>query len=279
MDGGRRRPAPAPAGRRPHGRAPPSRAPRWLLGARPSPATARAARAHGATALRLRGAYAVPTREAQALAAALRRRGLLRWSEPDRPLTRLSAYEGGGLETGWARGVVVPSGLTPPASFAPIAVLDDVVDTAVADVGQAKVLPKSPRPSLGPGATAQEAHGTEVASVAAGRADGSGVIGIAPGAPILSWGFRTLSCEEVVDGLLAAVDAGAKVINMSFAVLPEDERDCHAFRLAVAGAVASGVLLVAAAGNELQQGNPIVYPAAYPHVLGVGALGLDLQPA
>jgi hypothetical protein len=66
---------------------------------------------------------------------------------------------------------------------------------------------------------------------------------------------------------------------MSFAVLAEDERDCHAFRLAVASAVASGVLLVAAAGNELQAGNPIVYPAAYPHVLGVGALGLDLQPA
>jgi hypothetical protein len=256
----------------------PGAAPGGLGGPRPTRTTTRLARAHGATALRLPGAYAVPARAARPFATALRRRGLLRWSELDRPLTRLSAYEDGGLESGWARGPVVAAGLTPPATFAPIGVLDDVVDTSVADVAQAKVVPKSPRTTLEAGAQAEEAHGTEVASVAAARADGSGVIGIAPGAPLLSWGFRAMSCEEVVQGLLAVVDAGAKVINMSFAVQPQDEQDCHAFRLAVASAVASDVVLVAAAGNELQAGNPIVYPAAYPHVLSVGALGLDLQP-
>jgi Subtilase family len=251
----------------------------WLIGARPSRAARRIARAHGARPLLLRGAYALPAGRARAFAAALRRRGLLRWSEPDRTLVRQSAFEGNGGEAMWARGSVVAPGLTPPARLAPIGVLDDVVDRGVPDVAQAKVVAKSPITSLDQESGREIAHGTEVASVAAAQADGSGVIGIAPGAPILSWGFKDLSCQEVVDGLLAVVDAGAEVVNLSFAISAEDEADCHALRLAIAGAFASDALIVAAAGNELTQGNPIVYPAAYPHVLSVGALDLGLQPA
>lgn len=185
-----------------------------------------------------------------------------------------SAYEAD--PSGYARGFVVPAGLTPPSAFAPIGLVDDVVDGAdVPDVAQVKVLKRSPGQKLDLGGKDEVAHGTEVAAVAAGRADGQGVIGVAPGAPLLSWGYKTLSCAEVADGILALADAGAKVINLSF----ETEDDCSALRLAVAAAYGDGALVVASAGNEADHGNPTEYPAAYPHVLTVGALNLGGTPA
>jgi hypothetical protein len=248
---------------------------RWLIGARASHTAERLARVHGGRPLAVRGAYVVDAARARALAGALRRRGLLRFSEPDVALTRASAYEGEGADQHWARGAVVADGLVPPPAFAPIGILDDVVDTGVADVNQAKVLAASPTKVLPAGKGVAVAHGTEVASVAAGRADGAGVIGIAPGAPLLSYGYNTMSCAEVSDGLVRLADAGAKVINLSFAAT----EDCHTLELATAAAFGSGAVVVAAAGNELRAHDPVVYPAAYPHVLSVGALDLALQPA
>jgi subtilisin family serine protease len=52
-------------------------------------------------------------------------------------------------------------------------------------------------------------------------------------------------------------------------------RDEPLVRAAIAYAVAHDVLVVAAAGNGYQSGNPTPYPAAYPDVLGVGAIGRD----
>jgi hypothetical protein len=176
---------------------------------------------------------------------------------------------------GYARGTVVPAGLTPPAAFAPIGLVDDVVDNAVPDVAQAQILKSSPGKTLNLAGSAEVAHGTEVASVAAGRADGQGIIGIAPGAPLLSYGYKTLSCAEASDGVLALAEAGAKVINLSF----ETEDDCRALRLATAAAFGDGAVVVASAGNEGNNGDPPLYPAAYPHVLTVGALDLGLKPA
>jgi hypothetical protein len=183
-----------------------------------------------------------------------------------------SAYESD--PAGWARGQIVPAGLTPPAAFAPIGLVDDVVDAGVPDVSQVKVLKKSPGKVLDVSGKPEVAHGTEVASVAAGRADGQGVLGIAPGAPLLSWGYKTLSCEEVSDGILALADAGAKVINLSF----ETEEDCAALRIAIAAAYGDGALVVASAGNERKNGDPTEYPGAYPHVLTVGSLDLGMAP-
>jgi hypothetical protein len=248
---------------------------RWLIGARASRTTARLARVHGARPLAVRGAYVVDARHARALAAALRHRGLLRFSEPDVALTRASAYEGDGADQTWTRGAVVAAGLAPPPAFAPIGILDDVVDTGVADVGQAKVLASSPTKVLPTTQGVEVAHGTEVASVAAGRADGAGVIGIAPGAPLLSYGYKSMSCAELSDGIVRLSDAGAKVINLSFSA----NEDCHTLQLATAAAFGSGAVVVAAAGNQLREHDPVVYPAAYPHVLSVGALDITLQPA
>ena len=189
-----------------------------------------------------------------------------------------SAYEAD--PTGWARGVVVPAGLTPPKAFAPIGMVDDVVDAGVPDVAQAKVLPGSPGKVRDLGSAQPVEHGTEVASVAVGRADGQGVLGIAPGAPLLSWGYKTASCDEVADGVLALADAGAKVINLSMEI-PDDadfRADCGRLGTAIAAVYGSGVLVVASAGNDRRSGDPTEYPGAYPHVLTVGSLDLGLEP-
>jgi hypothetical protein len=242
---------------------------RWIVGARPGAATGRIARAHGARPLRLAGAYTVPRRGARAFASALRARGLLRYSQADTAVARASAYEGNGLETGWARGPVVAPDLIPPAQPATIGIVDDVVDTTLPDVAQAKVLKGS--------ATTQvlDSHGTEVAAVAAAQLNGTGVVGIMPGAPLLSYGLKDLTCAEAVDGILTAAEAGSRVLNLSFGAT----EDCFLLQLAVADAFATNTLVVAASGNEFAKGNPIVYPAAYPHVLSVGALDMALAPA
>ena len=42
-------------------------------------------------------------------------------------------------------------------------------------------------------------------------------------------------------------------------------------------AFAKGSLVVAASGNEFAQGNPVIFPAAYPHVLSVASLDPTLK--
>jgi subtilisin family serine protease len=250
---------------------------RWLVAARPSAATAQLAHQHGARPLRLRGVYSVTAPRARALKLAFARAGVLRYAEPDVQVAHASTYETGTDET-YTRGTVIAPGLTPPAAFAPIGLVDDLVDASAPDVSQAKGIKSSPAKSLNENGDPITAHGTEVASVAAGRADGQGVIGIAPGAPLLSYGYEESgdpTCQEVVDGVLDLADAGAKVINLSL----EADQDCHTLELAIGAAYGDGALVVASAGNAGQQGSPTTYPAVYPHVLTVGALGLDLAPA
>jgi hypothetical protein len=45
--------------------------------------------------------------------------------------------------------------------------------------------------------------------------------------------------------------------------------------VAIERAIGTGSVVVAAAGNEFQQGNPVMYPAAYPHVVSVASVGPD----
>jgi subtilisin family serine protease len=112
----------------------------------------------------------------------------------------------------------------------------------------------------GPGST----HGTSVASIIAGKE------GIAPNAELLV--VRVLDDEgmgssyHVAEGIVQAVDLGAKVINLSLGVY----QDSLLLRQAVDYATDKGVILVAAAGNEGYDRMP--FPAAYEKVLSVTAL-------
>ncbi|MEU7905414.1 type VII secretion-associated serine protease mycosin [Actinoplanes sp. NPDC049118] len=131
-------------------------------------------------------------------------------------------------------------------------------------------------------------HGTAVASIIAARpAEGAGPRGLAPGVTIVpirvseqtdteggARGGEPADPGRFADAIDWAVDQGdADVINMSLVMTADDDR----VRDAVARAVAAGVVVVAAAGNHGRAGeaNPRPYPASYPDVIGVGAIGAD----
>jgi subtilisin family serine protease len=122
-------------------------------------------------------------------------------------------------------------------------------------------------------------HGTAVASIiAAAPVPGVSFTGVAPAARILSVkisGTDTFPTSVTPQGIMDAVDFGADVINLSLAT-PDD---VPALRNAVEYALRHNVVVVAAAGNDLPQGGTEgtgpFYPAAYPGVLAVGAVGPD----
>ena len=91
-----------------------------------------------------------------------------------------------------------------------------------------------------------------MASAAAGAFNGAGVLGVFPGAPILSIGLpQPTGAFDAADAILAAAAAGAKVINLSFG----SAEDCTTMFGAAQIAYSKGSLVVAAAGNEFAQGN------------------------
>jgi thermitase len=112
-------------------------------------------------------------------------------------------------------------------------------------------------------------HGTHVAGIAAACSNNhTGVAGV-------SWGARLMPVKvldangngdyaRLAAGIAYAVDHGAKIINLSLGG-PDDSTT---LANAVAYAYSHNRLLVAAAGNT---GGPVLYPAAYPQVLGVAA--------
>ncbi|GBD29361.1 Thermophilic serine proteinase [bacterium HR32] len=121
-------------------------------------------------------------------------------------------------------------------------------------------------------------HGTHVAGTVAAAANGAGVVGVAPRARILP--VRVLgplggTVFSVATGIVCAVEHGARVLNLSLGS-PAYSR---ALEDAVRTATDGGAVVVMAAGNEFQQGNPRTYPAAFAETVrgavGVGASAPD----
>jgi type VII secretion-associated serine protease mycosin len=125
--------------------------------------------------------------------------------------------------------------------------------------------------SHSPVADDDNGHGTHVAGIVAASANnGIGVAGTAPDCRILPVKVLDASGRgttlDVADGIRWAVDNGADVINLSLASATPDSYT----RSAVESALASNVVVVAAAGNDGSSAGAS-YPAAYPGVVGVGA--------
>jgi membrane-anchored mycosin MYCP len=121
-------------------------------------------------------------------------------------------------------------------------------------------------------------HGTFVAGLIAARPrSGVGFAGVAPAAVILPIRQTDLGQDGTADGLAAgirfATDHGASVINISLASTVSSA----ALDTAVAYAERHNVVIVAAAANDAQDGNPRTYPASIATVLAVGAVGQDDQ--
>ncbi len=117
----------------------------------------------------------------------------------------------------------------------------------------------------------RDGHGTLVAGTIAAPVNGIGTVGVAPDVTVMVAKVDddqgAIRVFDVYRAILWAVDNGANVVNLSLG-LPEDS---PALREAVEYAQSHNVLVVAAAGNSAESGNPVIFPAGYPGVLAVGA--------
>lgn len=117
------------------------------------------------------------------------------------------------------------------------------------------------------GTGASGLHGTAVASLVAGSA--ADAPGIAPAATVLS--IRVIDTDDKADvftvtqGIVAAVDGSAQLINLSLGGYSMSD----VLTRAITYATDKGVVIIAAAGNDGI--NRIVWPAADPRVVSVGA--------
>lgn len=127
-------------------------------------------------------------------------------------------------------------------------------------------------PTLDPSDTSDtNGHGTFISGLIAARMNGIGTVGVAPKAQIVP--LRVFSKEKTtsLDVILKALEEAVtvyhcQVVNMSFGLTEDSEF----FREAIEKLDAQGAILVAAVGNDGTK--DLMYPAAYPEVIGVGAL-------
>lgn len=218
--------------------------------------------------------------------------------EPDIEVTAIAA-------TGAAKGLATPS--TPPAQIVPTGInridadlsgtakingIDERVnvDVAIIDTGINKTHPDlnvvQGVTITGSGASGGEddnGHGTHVAGTAAAIDNGSGVVGVAPGARL--WAVKVLdrrgsgAMSRVIAGIdwVTARAAAIEVANLSLGATGKSD----ALRLALQNSVAAGIFYAVAAGNEGKDvyGADGIFntlddaiPAAYPEVAAVSAL-------
>ncbi|MGC9308868.1 MAG: S8 family serine peptidase, partial [Thermoplasmatota archaeon] len=121
-------------------------------------------------------------------------------------------------------------------------------------------------------------HGTHCSGTIAAEDNGEGVIGMAPYANILA--VKALdkrgsgSISDICAGIDWAVNNGAEVISMSLGI----GSSYDTLKNSCDNAYASGVLLVAASGNDGDgdaSTDEVSYPAAYSSVIAVGATDSD----
>lgn len=163
----------------------------------------------------------------------------------------------------WFLAAVGADQATAPGPGIPLTIVDSGLDATQPDfAGRPDTTYLNAQTVTGTG----EFHGTEVASVAAAPANGTGIVGVYPQARLDVWDATpTPGSLLPTAGVTAAPCPG--VISLSFGATQTDA----VLEAAIAGAQRRGCLVVAAAGNLAGQGNPVVYPAAYPHVLAVAA--------
>jgi subtilisin family serine protease len=161
-----------------------------------------------------------------------------------------------------------------------VAVIDSGVDDSHPDLaGQLSSASASGVGGFGP-ADDENGHGTFVAGLIAARADnGIGLTGVAPDSKLLAVKVSLYGdyVGNTAEAIAYAGDAGAQVINLSYG--GEQIDDVERMIIELATAPPYNAIVVASAGNGGDQGNPVLYPAAYPHVISVGAVDSEGQIA
>jgi hypothetical protein len=253
-----------------------ARAGTWIVGARAGAESARIARRHGGRAI-APATYVVARAQARPLAGELRARGLLRFSEadvvrhraqnpeptpappravPDDPLSPLAR---------WRDAVAAPDLPPPPvtAGSPRLALIDSLLDKTHEEFAASSTI------TIAPGGAMINLHGTATAGVAAAPLNGVGFTGIWPGMRALNIPLpEQIGCSDSARGISRAVRAKVAVINMSYG----SATPCYSEYVAVQYANAAQIAVVAAAGNEFADGNPLEFPASLPHVITVAAV-------
>ena len=257
----------------------------WLVGARPGTASDRIAARFGAARLMDgTGIYAVRRALARSFAAALRSAGRLTFAEPPRGRITAAARPADAWRRVGAASLAVPvdpltprqwwlravvrGPLTRPA-VTPVSPVLSVIDTQVdfthPDVRGSGIFSATHR-------RAAIEHGTAVSTVAGAPDNGVGIVGVWPGMRISAHATDELTTPRIIRALDATIRERAAAVNMSYG---GDES--FAERIAQNRAFGSGVILVASAGNEFRDGNPVEHPAGDEHVLTVAAVGRSLR--
>ena len=203
-----------------------------------------------------------------------------------RTVTALAAAAGSGGLAPQAEGTFctsVPTGIDARVAttvnavgvFAPTTPPIAVLDTGSSEVTELAGRIASPFDALAGNddGTDLDGHGTQIAAVAAAA---PGLLqGVSPTSPIMPVRvYNRLgesSIQALTSGIAWAVSHGAAVINISSSVPAADvsAADTLALSDAITSAFNSGVLVVAAAGNDGTAQQDV--PATLPHVLTVGA--------
>ncbi|GHB11932.1 type VII secretion-associated serine protease [Streptomyces thermoviolaceus subsp. thermoviolaceus] len=170
-----------------------------------------------------------------------------------------------------------------------VAVIDSGVDDSLADLKGQVLDGKDYSEQRGDEHTDLANHGTGVAALIAAtgaRGPANGSYGLAPGAKILP--IRMRYTEEdfgqvdiraeysrvLSQAIRYAADSQAQIINMSIAMADSPGKhnvETPELESAVRYALSKGKLLFAGVGNTGDKGNDVMYPAATPGVVGVGA--------
>ena len=161
----------------------------------------------------------------------------------------------------------------PDASNVSVGILDTGIDAGHPDLADVEITYEHP------GTRAEDivGHGTHVAGIVG--AETNNAVGIAGVARCAIHMWKIFADEQVegeyyvdpdafADALRAGAESGLSALNMSIGGTQSSSIE----QVLIRRLIARGVVVVAAMGNEFQDGNPIEYPAAYDGVLAVGAL-------
>jgi subtilisin family serine protease len=187
------------------------------------------------------------------------------------PASLASAFSDPFVPQEWWLQDIGLGGAEPPGPGKPVTVIDSGLDLSHPEfAGRPNLDALNAQTTFG----VAEEHGTEVSSVIGAPTNGVGIVGIYPQANLHVWdasprafGRGRIEDPSAVDGIEAATAIGPGVINLSWG----GTDIAAAVQLAIARAVRAGSLVVAAAGNDRQNGNPAIYPASQAHVLTVAA--------
>lgn len=166
----------------------------------------------------------------------------------------------------------------PDASDVSVGILDSGIDTGHPDLKDVNVT----YDHAGTRAEDIVGHGTHVAGIVAAETNNAiGIAGVACCA-IHMWkifpdepyqGEYYVDPDLFADALRAASTAGLSALNMSIGGTQSSNTE----RVLIRRLIGRGVVVIAAMGNEFQDGNPTEYPAAYDGVLAVGAVAETRQ--